>query len=78
MSTSLKKIEIKDFARDVEKLCDFLLTKIVNEQGADDSADQRIILDLKETAADIQFDKVQVISETLFGLADYMKGASVP
>lgn len=73
-----KTLDIKKFARDVEKMCDFLLIRLSKEEGRDDSADQRVIEDLKNQAADIQFDRIQVISETLSGLADYMKGANVP
>jgi predicted Ser/Thr protein kinase len=75
---SPKKIELKDFARDVERLCDFLLDKMSIEHGRIDSVDQRVIHDLKDKAADIQFDRIQVVSETLSGLADYMKGDTVP
>jgi hypothetical protein len=61
-------IELDEFARRVERLCDFLLDKIDKKSG---SMDLRVIQDLKEDAANIQFG--QAISEASFeGLADYV------
>ncbi len=66
------QIEIKEFAERVERVCDFLLSKMEKRDGSDDL---KVIEDLKEDAADIQFNKAVVISETLNGLSDFMKGA---
>jgi hypothetical protein len=66
----MKKIEIKDFARRVEHLCDFFLSKT----EADGSKDRKVIEDLKEDAADIQFDQAEVDSGAFIGLDDFMKG----
>jgi hypothetical protein len=66
----MKKIEIKDFARRVEHLCDFFLSKT----EANGSKDRKIIEDLKEDAADIQFDQAEVASGVFTGLNDYMHG----
>jgi hypothetical protein len=71
-------VDIKEFARDVERLCDFLIDKLKQSGTRDDSEDLRVIDNLKEIAADIQFDKVNVVTETLSGLSAYMKGASTP
>lgn len=50
-----EKVDIAEFARKVEGLCDFLLSKI---ELVDGSPDINVILDLKETAADIHMSKV--------------------
>lgn len=68
-------IEIKDFARRVERLCDFFLSKISEENGRDGSPDVKVLEDLKNISADIQFDQVQIISNSIEGLRDYMNGA---
>jgi hypothetical protein len=72
----MSTVDIKEFARDVERLCDFLIDKLKQAGERDGSADVMVIEDLKETAADIQFDKISVATETLSGLSAYMKGAS--
>lgn len=74
----MKNVNLKDFARDVERLCDFLLDKASKEGIRDGSPDIVVIEDLRETAADIQFDRVKLTTETLSGLSDYMKGVSKP
>lgn len=66
----MKKIEIKEFARRVEHLCDFFLSKT----EADGSKDRKVIEDLKETAADIQFEQVEIAEGAYIGLDDYMRG----
>jgi hypothetical protein len=71
-------VDIKEFARDVERLCDFLIDKLKQSGTRDDSEDIKVIDNLKNIAADIQFDKVNVVTETLSGLSAYMKGASTP
>lgn len=71
-----KNVDIKDFARQVERLCDFLIAKKSEETGKDGSDDLAVIEDLKEDAADIQFSS-QPASDTLNGLDAYMKGADI-
>lgn len=77
-------IDIKEFARRVELVCDFLLNKIREERsvdgssGLDGSGDLRVIQDLKEDAANIHMGDADVFTNKLSGLSDYMKGASVP
>lgn len=68
----MKKVEIKDFARRVEHVCDFFLSKT----EANGSKDRKIIEDLKEEAADIQFDQVEISSGAFTGLDDYLKGVN--
>lgn len=70
-----RNVDLKEFARDVERLCDFLIDKVSKESGRDGSPDIVVIEDLKEVAADIQFGKIGVTTETLEGLSAYMKGA---
>ena len=64
-------VNIHEFARRVERVCDFLLS----QSDRNGSEDRRVIEDLKEDAADIQFDKKQI--NALEGLKDYMSGASI-
>jgi hypothetical protein len=64
-------VDIKDFARRVERLCDFFLDKLEEKDGSDNL---KVIQDLKDEAADIQFDKVD--TGIFDGLYDYMKGAN--
>lgn len=66
----MRKIEIKEFARRVEHVCDFFLSRT----EADGSKDRKILEDLKEDAADIQFDQADIASEAYSGLDDYIKG----
>jgi hypothetical protein len=65
-----RKIELKEFAKRVEHLCDFFLSK----SEADGSNDRKVLEDLKEDAADIQFDQAEVDSGAYIGLDDYMRG----
>jgi len=69
----MKKIEIKDFAERVEHVCDFFLSR----SEADGSSDRKVLEDLKEEAADIQFDQVEITSGAYIGLDDYIRGISV-
>jgi hypothetical protein len=64
--------DIQDFAKRVERLCDFFLSRIKEKDGSDDL---RVIQDLKEDAADLQFSKSEFGYETLTGLNEYMSGA---
>ena len=66
----MKKIEIKDFAKRVEHVCDFFLSK----SEADGSNDRKVLEDLKEDAADIQFDQAEINSGAYIGLDDYVRG----
>ena len=64
----MSNVDIKEFARDVERLCDFLLDKA----DKDGSESVIVVQKLKDTAADIQF---QTANDLLSGLSEYMKGA---
>ena len=66
----MKKIEIKDFAKRVEHVCDFFLSK----SEADGSNDRKVLEDLKEDAADIQFNQAEIDSGAYIGLDDYVRG----
>lgn len=65
-----RKIEIKDFAKRVEHVCDFFLSK----SERDGSDDRKVLEDLKEDAADIQFDQAEIESGAYSGLDDYVRG----
>jgi hypothetical protein len=69
-----QKVDIKEFAIRVERLCDFLLAKMDKDGSNDVIALQK----LKEDAANIQINNTNVVSETIFGLSEYMKGVNVP
>lgn len=82
--TPSREIEIKDFARRVERLCDFILAhedKVKNEskkEKDEELKDLAVIQDLKEEAADIQFDRVSLGFKIITGLDDYMNGINIP
>jgi hypothetical protein len=63
-----KEFDFREFAERVERLCDFILSRIPN-----DSADKRVVEQLKEDAADFQT-KYEFHSISLFGLDDHMRG----
>lgn len=66
--TTGKKVDIQDFARRVEGLCDFILSKIETRDG---SADLKIIEDLKEDAADIHM--LELAPVPIDGLDAFMR-----
>lgn len=66
-------VNITKFAERVERLCDFFLAKISEEAGTDNTNDLKVINDLKQDAANIQFNRSGT-KETLTGLYDYMNG----
>ena len=70
------EVDIEDFALRVERLCDFLIGKKQEETGRDGSDDLKVLEDLKQDAANIQFGYKKMVSETLNGLFAYMKGAN--
>lgn len=61
-------VDVKDFARRVERLCDFLLDKIDVKDG---SPDVIVIQKLKDDAADLQFMTIYWFFE---GLDTYIRG----
>lgn len=65
-----RDLNIKEFAERVERLCDFMISKMNN----DGSKDLQVFQDLKEDAADIQTDRVRINEQTIEGLDDYMRG----
>lgn len=65
-----KEIDLKEFAERVERVCEFFLS----QTEADGSEDRRIIEDLKEVAANIQFDQAVLKFDLLKGLSDHMSG----
>jgi hypothetical protein len=71
--TTTRKLEIKEFARRVERLCDFFIAQVRDEGQRDDSPNLKVLDELKEEAADIQFYYTET-SESLKGLSDFMKG----
>lgn len=71
---STREINIQEFARKVERICDFVIAKMKNEGMDADSNDARVILDIKEEAADIHMGKAKITEELFTGLSDYMKG----
>jgi hypothetical protein len=69
-----KTVDIKEFAIRVERLCDFLLAKMEK----DGSKDVVTLQNLKEEAANIQINNTNVVSESISGLSEYMKGVNIP
>jgi hypothetical protein len=66
-----RSVNINDFAARVERLCDFLLSRIYEETGRTGSDEQKILEDLREEAVKIQVNGAPV-KETLEGLKDFM------
>jgi hypothetical protein len=66
----MKKIEIKEFAKRVEHVCDFFLSR----SEANGSSDRKVLEDLKEDAADIQFKQIEITSGAYIGLDEYIRG----
>lgn len=65
-----KTVDIEEFARTVEGVCDFLLSKF---ELIDGSPDVKVIQDLKETAANIHMGGVGNAEVTLAGLDAYLR-----
>lgn len=65
---SEKKVDVKDFAIRVERLCDFLLNKFDVKDG---SPDITVIQKIKDDAADLQFFDDHLYIE---GLDTYIRG----
>jgi len=70
--------EIREFARRVERVCEFFLNRLSEDNLRNGSKDVRTLEDLKNEAADIQFERAQPVSETIDGLDDYMRGLNAP
>lgn len=70
-----RDLDIKEFAQRVERLCDFFINKIKEENNGK-SSDLKVFEDLKEDAADIQSDQAPIVSTVLRGLDGYMRGSS--
>jgi len=68
------KTDIKEFASRVERLCEFLLAKMEK----DGSKDVVELQNLQDEAADIQVNNTNVVSESIAGLSEYMKGVNKP
>lgn len=65
----VKEIDLEDFARRVERLCDFLIDKFPFMDGSEDIV---IIQKLKDEAADLQVSSRKRI--TIEGLHAYIHG----
>ena len=63
-----REIELLNFFRRVERMCDFLLDKVEFKDGSPDIA---VIQDLKNDAADLQVNHDNI---NLEGLHTYMRG----
>jgi len=68
-----KTIEIREFAQRVERLCDFLLNRMREEGSKDKSTSARVIEDLRNDAADIQFHRLNY-PDMFDGLDNFMRG----
>lgn len=69
-----RKVDVEEFATRVERLCDFFLSKISEESARNGSVDVKVLEDLKEDAANLQFNQGQQVAGALDGLGNYMKG----
>lgn len=71
---STREVNIQEFAGKVERICDFVIAKLKNDGVSGESPDARVILDLKEEAADIATGRVKITEAMFTGLDAYMKG----
>ena len=62
-----REIDIPEFARRVERLCDFFL----NQTARDGSNDRKFLEDLKDDAANLQLDRENYVIKNLY---DYVNG----
>lgn len=65
--------EVKEFAVRVERICDFFISRISEEARDLGSDDFKVLQELKDEAADLQFG-VGVTTAGIEGLSDYIKG----
>jgi hypothetical protein len=65
--------EVTEFARRVERLCEYLLSRLYKENGRNGSEEQKFLEDLQNEALDIQADPSPV-RNTLSGLMEFMGG----
>lgn len=70
----MSEVNVQTFAERVERLCDFLLSKMGEETGRIGSDSQKILEDLKDDAANIQMFGARMTTKTLDGLSDFMSG----
>lgn len=68
----MAEVDVKKFAERVERLCDFLLDRLSEDEGRTGSDDQKILEDLKDDAANLQMFGSRMSAKTLSGLHDYM------
>lgn len=73
-----KTLDPKEFASRVERVCEFVIDRLIQDRGRDGSKDQKVIEDLREDAADIQYDRVDLGYLSLDGLHDYVNGVPEP
>jgi len=66
-----KGINVKEFASRVERLCDFFIDQAIEDPEVMTKNDIRVLQNLKEEAADIQFTRKPI---NLDGLQEYMGG----
>lgn len=67
-----QQVNIEEFARKVERLCEFLLSKI---EQIDGSPDVKAIQDLKDNAVDIQMGSNGGVADlTITGLDAFLRG----
>lgn len=69
-------LNIKEFAERVERMCDFFLGRLSDEDSRDGSHDIAVIEKLKQDAADIQFNRFSPTTMALQGLDAHMRGTT--
>lgn len=70
-----RAVDVEEFARRVDKLCDFLLNAMRDEGELSGSSDIKVIQDLKDDAIDLSLNHASPVTKKLTGLSDFMKGA---
>ena len=67
---AIRRIDIKDFADRVERMCEFILMQV----DKDGSQDVTFVQQIKEDAADLQCIPNDMNNLSIDGIHDYMKG----
>jgi hypothetical protein len=70
----MSEVDVTEFARRTERLCDFLLVKMFDEEGRVGSTEQKILEDLKDDAVNLQMFGARMTVKSLDGLDEFMHG----
>lgn len=67
-------VNLQDFAERVERVCEFFLSRVSEETNKTGSHDLKVLQDLKEDAANLQFREDTPTLGAVTGLDAHMRG----